>query len=50
VAHHLVEAEVLALCSTPGTPGPDDATLDRAGVLGEVWAWRAERAAQEGYQ
>ena len=50
LAHHLVEAEVLALCSTPGTPGPDDATLGRAGVLGEVWAWRAERAAQEEYR
>jgi HD-like signal output (HDOD) protein len=49
VAHHLVEAEVLTLCSTPGTPGPDEATLDHAGVLGDVWAWRAERATEPGY-
>jgi HD-like signal output (HDOD) protein len=49
VAHHIVEAEVLTLCSTPGAPGPDDATLDRAGVLGDVWAWRAERATDDNY-
>jgi HD-like signal output (HDOD) protein/CheY-like chemotaxis protein len=49
LAHHLVEAEVLPLCSTPGTPGPDDTTLQEAGVLGEVWAWRAERAADSDY-
>jgi HD-like signal output (HDOD) protein len=46
LAHRLVEAEVLTLCSTPGTPGPDDTMLDEAGVLGEVWAWRAERATE----
>jgi HD-like signal output (HDOD) protein/ActR/RegA family two-component response regulator len=44
LAHQLVEAEVLRLCSPPGTPGPADAALQQAGVLGEVWAWRAERA------
>jgi hypothetical protein len=36
---------VLTLCSTPGTPGPDETLLDQAGVLADVWDWRAERAA-----
>jgi HD-like signal output (HDOD) protein len=44
LAHQLVEAEVLRLCSPPGTPSPADAALQEAGVLGDVWAWRAERA------
>jgi HD-like signal output (HDOD) protein/CheY-like chemotaxis protein len=47
LAHCLVEAERIRLCSPPGNPGLDDAALELAGILGEVWAWRTEQLARK---
>jgi HD-like signal output (HDOD) protein/CheY-like chemotaxis protein len=45
LAHCLVESERIRVCSPPGSVGVDNASLEGAGVLGEVWAWRTEPAA-----
>jgi HD-like signal output (HDOD) protein len=47
LAHHLVEEERVSVCSPPGRRGLDDAVLDQAGVLGEVWSWRADHVVRQ---
>jgi HD-like signal output (HDOD) protein/CheY-like chemotaxis protein len=47
LAHLLVEAERVSLCGSPDTPGPSDATLESAGVLDEVRAWRTQHDSKE---
>lgn len=47
IAHDPVEAERVSLCG-PGSQPIDDAFLDEAGVLGEVWSWRAEQVLRLG--
>ncbi|HEV7863130.1 MAG TPA: response regulator [Acidimicrobiia bacterium] len=41
VAHRLVEAEVMRLCTAPDDPGLSDAWLDGVGLLRPVQDWRA---------
>jgi HD-like signal output (HDOD) protein len=48
LAHAVVEAERIRLCTPAGARTIDDTILEQAGVLSEVWSWRTERAARRG--
>jgi HD-like signal output (HDOD) protein/CheY-like chemotaxis protein len=46
VAHLLVSSEDSNPCGAPEGPALDDHWLEEAGLLAEVWNWRAEKALQ----
>ena len=48
LAHAVVEAERIRLCTPAGSRTVDDSLLEQIGVLGEIRSWRKERAVRRG--
>jgi HD-like signal output (HDOD) protein len=48
LAHAVVEAERIRLCTPAGSRTVDDTLLEQVGVLSQVRAWRRERAVRRG--